>query len=241
MPFSPASLNKYVPWSQALSVMGIDVPAGAPPFTVKCPLCGERRLAVHQDSIFGGAWHYCFCCQTSGDLLELAAKAWGCDLFGAVIRFSQEGVDFPEGATTPEGVDQYQEDYLVPRDRLDRFWDRCRRLLAGSPMQVTDLMRKFGLRKELPESLWYAGPGQYVGACNVLQAAQAFAPAITKAKISTQQLFRGPGWHDVLVIPFMDLPGRISGFLFIGRNGEPDDFVFRSIWAVHVLDALPGR
>jgi hypothetical protein len=44
---------------------------------------------------------------------------------------------------------------------------------------------------------------------------------------SRARLFRGPGWSDVLVIPFHDLPGRLCAFTFIGRDGGRADRVFR--------------
>ncbi len=44
------------------------------------------------------------------------------------------------------------------------------------------------------------------------------------------RLFSGEDWDDALVIPFQDLPGRICGFLMIGRKGDPQagDIFFKA-------------
>lgn len=38
----------------------------------------------------------------------------------------------------------------------------------------------------------------------------------------------GKGWGDVLAIPCYDLPGRICGFEFIGRQAGPEDRLYYS-------------
>lgn len=41
-------------------------------------------------------------------------------------------------------------------------------------------------------------------------------------------VFRGKEWGDVLMVPFYDLPGRISCLLCVGRQGDPEqDYVIK--------------
>ena len=40
-------------------------------------------------------------------------------------------------------------------------------------------------------------------------------------------IFTGPNWRDLVVVAYHDVPGRVSGFMLIGREAQwPDDFVF---------------
>jgi hypothetical protein len=50
----------------------------------------------------------------------------------------------------------------------------------------------------------------------------------------------GDGWGELLAIPLSDLPGRISGYLFIGRDGRMEDIVFRPLYTgLHFLKKRP--
>ena len=45
------------------------------------------------------------------------------------------------------------------------------------------------------------------------------------------RLFHGHGWGETLVLPFYDFPGRVSGFLFVGRNADvkAGDVVYKAV------------
>ena len=237
MVYIPASLNKHINWAQALPILDIEASQSALPFTVQCPLCGSHQLSLYQDTIFGGTWGYCFKCEFAGDLLELAAATLGTTLFNAAVQLSQGGIDFPPSVLTPEAVSAYAQNYLVFRDRVDAFWAQSQQQLANDHIDIRPILRKFNFRKDLQGETWIARGGQYIGACTAVAAAQVFAPK-TKKRAEIRML-RGQKWKIAAVIPFQDLPGRICGFLFIGGDGNPDDFVYRSISQSHCRNLRP--
>jgi len=215
--------------------MGIEPPPDVLPFAVQCPLCGEHRLNIYEDSIFGGCWGYCFACKTGGDLIEWASWIFETNLLNAVIKLDQGGITFPEGDVCPQSVQQYQKNYLGLRDRIDGFWQASQRNLANDEVEVRHLLRKIRLRKELRGEAWISTSGRYIGANYAIPAAQVFQPKVTKQTLTGRRFFTdGPRWNELLVIPFHDMPGRISGFLYIGRDGEPKDVVFRGIGQLQV-------
>jgi hypothetical protein len=166
-------------------------------------------------------------------LLELVAETLETTLFNAAITLSQGGDEFPAGTLTPETVTQYDQNFLVARDRLDAFWATCQQHLANDHVEVRHILRKFNFRKELRGETWIAHGGRYIGACSALEAVQAFCPKADKTTQHASRVFRGKNWDGVVVIPFHDLPGRICGFLFIGRDGNGSDFVYRNISQAH--------
>ena len=47
-------------------------------------------------------------------------------------------------------------------------------------------------------------------------------------------------WNDLLVVPFFDLPGRLAGFLYAGRQlRHPEDFIYRQLWYRKQASAEP--
>src|SRR4051812_8410110 len=71
------------------------------PARTTCPLCGQRRLHVYEDTPCGGAW---FCCPDwgrSGALVELAA-VWGMGLPATLAQLARLGAPLPAEALDPQ-------------------------------------------------------------------------------------------------------------------------------------------
>jgi hypothetical protein len=128
---SSRSLNVHAPWTEVLSVLGRPPAAGGLPARVACPLCGGPRMAIYEDTISGGAWHYCPDCKHAGDMIGLAAAAWGCGPLAAVRRLAAAGLAFPAEALTEAAVARYVADHPAYHARMLKFWAGCRSTCAG--------------------------------------------------------------------------------------------------------------
>lgn len=224
------TLNVHVPWTEILAAVDIPVATHALPARVTCPLCGGARLTIYEDNISGGAWHYCFDCGKSGDMIELAAAVWDVPTAVAVRRLAAEGIPLPADRVDPANINKYVVAHPEYRARVTELWHKAKETLprTASPT-VRALREKFRLSSPMPLSRWDGGPGNMVGAVHRLVVEETFCPkSVSNGRCQTSvRAFKGLGWGDVLTVPHYDLPGRICGFLFVGRTGKSEDFVYR--------------
>jgi hypothetical protein len=200
------ALNRSVDPSTLLRALGCPLRDLALPVRTTCPLCGKDRLGLYEDTISGGVWHYCFDCQSAGDLIELAASAWGVDHAGVVRRLEDLGVNFHH-PVDGERVEDYLKLFVDRRRQVDEFWKRCRLRLAGdnSPA-VARLRQRLHLASGVPDEHWLAGPGLLLGSACVREA--------------RDLLCRVKGSGEAVVAAFHDLHGRVSGLLLAGPDGR---------------------
>jgi len=149
-------------------------------------------------------------------------------MLATVIRLSQGGVDFPASTTTIEGVASYQQHHLDARQRVNEFWETARRDLVQCNTCGGDIACNLQLHKDLPLKLWLGRGGRFVGGAHYKQATALFQP--NKLPKWPNRIFPGKGWNGILVLPFYDLPQRICGFLFVGRDAEAKDFVYHNAY-----------
>jgi len=219
------TLQTHAPWVPILNILECPVRTHALPARATCPLCRGTRLTVYEDTISGGAWHYCFDCKSAGDMIELAARAWGCGPDAAVQRLVAEGVPLPEDKITSAQVSYYVRHRPESQKRLRDFRDYTRDYLAKVRSNYLGSLRAvLRLTSQLTGERWTAGPGRLFGACHRKKVEQTFNPGHS----GLNKTFRGEGWTEVLAFPFEDVPDRICGFLFVGRHGGKGDSVFRT-------------
>jgi hypothetical protein len=218
--------------------LGVEPEAAVLPCVVPCPLKGcKGHLTLYHDESAGGAWCYCRGCKFAGDVIELAAAHWdGLELPVVIRKLMALGVDMPEERVLPVNVDQYILYHPGKRKRLWDFWQQSRhRLLVDDSKVLRGLQHKLGLRLGLDRDRWLQGPGMFVGGTGKHAVEACFQPTVAQhsrglQNAGAERVFSGPGWTDVLTIPFSDLPGRIKGFLFIGREGNlQTDSTFRLV------------
>ena len=220
--------NERVKWQTLLSMLDIHVDRSALPATFQCPFCRRKRLTLYQDSINGGAWHHCSACLQCGDMIEFAAKIWKLSIRDTLIRLSTLDYDLPENCTTQEKIDTYKRKYYTRRKHFREMLKESRHHLAGHPTSLHKLLDKFGLRFEQSGRVWLERMGRFVGSLFRNDIVAHLHPYRKFVNSGTKniRIFAGGGWRDILVIPFHSLPGQISGWLFIGRQGGEEDFVF---------------
>jgi len=85
------SLNADVSWEWLLDRLESKVQSHVLPAVAQCPICRLGLVRIYHDHISGGQWHWCPSCGGSGDMIELAAKAWGLSITATVIKLHRIG------------------------------------------------------------------------------------------------------------------------------------------------------
>lgn len=216
----------------------LDLPgSGGLPLLTTCPRCRTLGLHILADQFKPQQWHWCQGCGQHGNLVELAAAAWQLSPAAAVRRLVNESLAWG----TPEQLEQLAAAHQ-PRLRLEQFRARAAdSLLRGEHVwawRVLDHHRLL-LDVSLPQLRDTLGPLLGTALCGDAEAAFApksvssWLPGGKRRSTSSIRLFRGNGWQEVVAVPLHDLPGRLSGFLFLGREGDlAQDLVSRVSSAV---------
>ena len=200
-------------------------------------------LTTYADATLGGAWFHCTGCAFAGDALALAARAWRLDPLAAAARLVELGA-----ATGPIDDDLVAAHaaWYAGWDGVARFWAACDppgrgpRQRRGRPAPGAGWAWR---TSACPSQYWPTGGGRIVGFTDRRAVDGYFQPGTLAGRLERSPdgyrrttvsggcaTFRGPGWDALVVVPFWDLPGRIAGFLFIGRGGDPaTDYVYRRV------------
>jgi hypothetical protein len=167
-------------------------------------------------------WFYCHDCQFAGDMIELAAAVWKMNPLNTLRKAQSIGIPLPRAVVMEGLVESYVEQRLNPRGRAKQFWDEARKFfMASESGSLRGLQHLLGVQEHLTPA-WLEHGSIFIGAASLDTARSLFRTS------HRSDLFKGKGWQDVLVIPFWDLPGRICGFLFVGRKGGVDDMIYRA-------------
>lgn len=195
------------------------------PAKFSCPLCGELNLEIYRDYLMPAEWVRCWGCDFIGDPVQLAAKYWEIDACTAGVKLGMsKSLNDLEMLCYKSAIDR--------RQLITDLWKNAQQMYPFDNSKVIrHLQHKFGLTAPLDRQRWDSRMGRFVGGSTRQLVEEAFQPAcrFTKRKgnVGRQRAFTGPGWGDLLLIPYYDLPGRISGVLCVGREGRDIDFVFR--------------
>lgn len=231
------TLNVHAVWGQVLNALDVKFQGQILPQTVTCPLCASNRLTIYAEELAGGFWHFCFGCRHAGDMIELAAATWQLSIQATMVKLQRLGVPIPPEAVTPDAVECYEIQHLAYRKRINDFWEESRKRLYGSnSRELHQLQKKLGLSCDITEERWNQGPAHLIGASTKFEVEKTFHPKSTGSGSPNSQrnssgwrVFRGRRWGDVLVVPYYALPGKLAGFLFIGRDGGPDDLAYKRV------------
>lgn len=241
-PIPGRTLNVYFPWVEALKAVGVSPASSALPAMVECPLCHSPRMTVYEDTILGGAWHYCSGCKVSLDTIELAAKVWGMGIEAAVEKLARLTSPLPDDKATPQKIREYAVKHVQYRQRFVKFWEGCREYMFRRPSrELAGLRDRFHVRSTMGQDRWLATTANMLGATDHITAAAAYSPKTvfsaksdpgryvsSGARMFGEQTKYGP-WSDILAIPYHDLPGRLCGFLFIGRDGSKPSRLYKHL------------
>lgn len=215
-----ALLCQVLPWEMALRALDIAVTRSVLPTTVICPLC-QGNLVIVPD-VRGGVWCRCWECKWAGDLIELGIKLWQLDPLSVLRKMVSRGVVMPDRILSRASVERYQADVLDYRASIRNLWENASRFPFQDIAEVSRLHDQFGLRSSHDRTRWLNQVGKFVGAAHINDV----LADLKKDETCTSVIFPGTRWHHCLVIPSYDVPGRIAGYWFVGRDGRPEDWVF---------------
>lgn len=234
------SLNTYVTWHEVFRLLGIDVQVLVLPTTVSCPHCRQDALHVYQDNTSGGAWHYCSACKFTGDTLELAASVWDQDIPTTVLKLNAHGISFPDDALDPSIIDRYTQRHVEYRKGMRALWALSQdRLPKKDTPAISKLHDMFTEGHSATSVTWTKRGKNFLGGCHVDDVYRAFrresvrnaGRPLTHKELNAghNRVFQGRGWSDVIMFPHYELPGKIKGFTFIGREGTSQDTLYRRV------------
>lgn len=219
-------------WASILTLFDRKPEVALLPCKVQCPIsCGGVLHVIH-DYCAGGAWAYCNTCNFKGDMIELASAVWNLDVATTITKLSLSGVEFPEGRLLPINVESYIHHHVNYRKQIQSFWQQWRNnITLDDNKELRALQQKLGIRLNLDKERWLNGPGLFVGGANMDAVKECFKHS-EHSKINTRytQLFSGGNWGELLILPLHVLPGRLKGFIFIGREAKsPGDVLSKII------------
>lgn len=219
-------------------MIGCTVKSSALPNLASCPICKARdQLLVFVDPTLGGEWSYCRECKFAGDMITLASETWKLGIPSTLRKLSSTE-DIATALSDQRAIENYNDFFYKPFRRIKEYWHKCQQNhTVADTSQLRMLQRHFNVLSNADD--WAERTGRFIGSSNkVLSDAflepKRFANWDTYKHKSTgsfsSKTFRGPKWKDLLVVPYWDLPGRICGFLYIGREGRLEaDFLFKSL------------
>lgn len=221
------SLGIDAGWHQVLPVIGVDAKPVPMPMLVRCPHCGSPRMRIYDDTRFGGHWHYCPSCKASGDMIELAARVWKCNLQQAVARLITAGIHFSESDSS-DSIAGYEKDIIGIQTRSRALLADGATALAMGHVNVGYIIQQLGLLKDQDKPYWRRRLGRFMAGCNKAGAVGLIRPVKVKnGRSDAYGKFMGKGWGPMVAIPFHDLPDRFAGWLFVGRQARnPLDYEF---------------
>ena len=169
------------------------------PTVLSCPLCNKSTLHCYDDTAREDIWFACDTCSAHGNIITFAAQIWKISADKAFARFKEQNM-----CTYAENMEETGKLAKAVERGLaaDRFWSSAQaQLWAHDDPNILHKFRDFGVSREIPceKLVGVAYPEQVAELCKAVT--RAFPPTLSK--------------EPVIVLPYHDLPQRISGFLLL--------------------------
>ena len=171
------------------------------PAVVDCPLCHQPGLYLLDDVVTDGVWMHCESCNAHGDIITFAAQIWNISRVEAINRFADLG------AASQGEADRLSGEYLRAIARLEAaeaFWEESAHQVWNHKDDIIACrIRELGLEESVRACSGLIGvshPDQVAEFCHAV--ARTTPPRMRE---------HGPS----LVLPYYDMPGRITGLLLV--------------------------
>jgi len=140
-----------------------------------------------------------------------------------------EGMSIPQESASEAGISRYVDNLASYRHRVSKLWKDAQTGLIGAKVGK-GLRQRLGLVDGLDASRTRSGPARLYGVVGSKRVERCFQPTAGHTlQQSRHRVFKGAGWHDVVVVPYFQNPGRISAFMFVGRQCSTEDQVFKPL------------
>ncbi len=222
---------KLVDWTALLAALNVPTFNRALPARLMCPVCQRAQLLIFHHFALDSQWHSCEFCQQSGDLFELAARVWRTSLKTAIIRCRQLGL-LASGSLTHANLTTYVE-HKQAIARANELWKVARngQLYHGDGQQLARLAGW----KANPTTGWKDDGISNILGCVDARRFQTILSGTEEDRVNrlqlkdnvifnptTGKLLPGTKWNKVLLVPYYDVPHRITGFQVYGRSMQLD-------------------
>ncbi len=189
------------------------------------------------DAALGGEWAYCKACKFAGDMITLSSCAWKLDIHTTLTRLIEQGVlVIPGHKKDPHH--SYINNYYDPLLRLRTLWKECQnKHIHPETAGMRMLQRRLGVDDVSAD--WNERAGQFIGSANKVLIESVIQHGKYKNWVENRHkfkcgfqtnIFHGRKWKELLVVPFWDMPGRMSAFMIIGREADKtNDYMYKSL------------
>lgn len=157
-------------------------------------------------------------------MIALAGASWKLGIKPTLQKLARIG-QFSAVLAADDSIQAYEE-FAAKVAGVHQFWtDSQQRHLLQDSEELRNQQRRY--HDETPSQDWLRRTAAFMGAASKMDIEACVQPKRVNnwANYKTEggyasMHFRGKGWKNLLVIPYWDLPGRICGFLCIGREGR---------------------
>jgi len=167
-------------------------------------------------------------------MLELASAVWKLDLYETLLRLERSGISLPGNIITQNGITLYKKNFADPQQRAHQLKNDSSHALAHG-LDINFIQNKLGLNSNLNAGIWRERMGRFIGAADCARADQTFRVSVTTKNEAIRgrgRIFKGGKWQNLIVVPFHDMPDRVCGFLFVGRNAEIEDIIYKPLYSL---------
>lgn len=180
------------------------------PSSTTCPFCHVDTLRVYVSPLDGGRWYSCTACRFKGDSIEFYQRAHDLtDIKDSVLELSARNIlPMRKEELTPDVIARYIEAYVQRRKSFDELILESRKQLLNLDTKQLDLLHTYHLWDGYRMGGWDKHLSTYLGMGTV--------------RMMLEAGFQMPhkGFTRFLVIPFCDVPGRVSSLLLLNKNGR---------------------
>lgn len=186
---------------RALEALEVVTENPAFPAIVHCPACHQNTLHVFDDILTDGLWLHCTHCQIHGNIITFGSIIWKSGIRETIERLVNFGLIKEADATRQMGDCTRSAEKA---QAADLFWEiASQQLISHADDVIACRLSEIGVRLETKSGeglIGVAHPSQVVTLCEDL-GRQKIAPLRPD----------GPS----IVLPYYDMPGRLSGFLLL--------------------------
>lgn len=169
------------------------------PTVLSCPVCNKSTLYCYDDTTREDIWLACDTCSAHGNIITFAAQIWKLGLSEALNRFDEKGLCARSKVAVEVGNLTKVHTRAIA---AEKFWENAKnQLWTHDDPNIISKLRDLGISKDIDCS-------QLIG---VVHHKQIETLCKTVARGFPSQLSRAP----CVVLPYYDLPQRISGFLLV--------------------------